>query len=121
MPYKGSQSPRIASRKDTGVFAMAAGDTLEVWISRYLLLAIEGVRSEEVAAKIALHLDRFRSFLAEAYGHDRISTVVRRDVVEWQQHLAGSLRSVHRERSSGFPVGVHILGGGTCSRGVPSG
>ena len=64
MRFKGSQSSRIASRKDMGVFAMAAGDSLEVWISRYLLLAIEGVRSEEVAAKIELHLGRFRSFLA---------------------------------------------------------
>jgi hypothetical protein len=33
------------------------------------------VRSEEVATKIALHLQRFRVFFAETYGHDRISTV----------------------------------------------
>ncbi|MCQ3805363.1 MAG: hypothetical protein KTV45_14925 [Acidimicrobiia bacterium] len=59
---------------------MAARDSLEVWMSRYLLLAVEGVLSEEVTAKIGLHLARFRLFLAEAYGHDRISTVVRRDV-----------------------------------------
>jgi hypothetical protein len=32
------------------------------------------VRSEEVATKIALHLQRFRVFFAETYGHDRIST-----------------------------------------------
>ena len=112
MPYEGSQPSRIASRKDMGVFAMAAGDSLEVWISRYLLLAIEGVRSEEVAAKIELHLGRFRSFLAKAYGHDRISTVVRRDVVEWQQHLAGSFApstvNGHLASLSGFASWVMV-------------
>lgn len=112
MPYEGSQSSRIASRKDTGVFGVSAGDSLEVWVSRYLLLALEGVRSEEVAAKIALHLDRFRSFLAEAYGHDRISTVVRRDVVEWQQRLAGSFApstvNGHLASLSGFTSWVVV-------------
>ncbi len=89
MPYLGSQSSRISSRKEMGVFGVGE-DKLQVWMSRYQLLAIEGVRSAEVAAKIELHLERFQSFLASAYAHDRISTLVRRDVVEWQQHLAKS-------------------------------
>lgn len=33
---------------------------------------------EEVAAKIALDLDGFRSFFLKTYGHERISTVSRR-------------------------------------------
>ncbi len=37
-----------------------------------------GVRSETVAEKAALHLGRFVAFFEEAYGHDRVSSVVRR-------------------------------------------
>jgi integrase len=40
-----------------------------------------------VTQKIALHLDRFIAFLLESYGHDRISTCLRRDVLGWQQQL----------------------------------
>lgn len=46
-----------------------------------------GVRSRTAAEKAALHLGRFVAFLEEAYGHDRISTVVRRDVQGWQKSL----------------------------------
>ena len=81
---------KFTSRKDkrpetelpetpNGVFA---------WVGRYLELAVVGVRSETVAEKAALHLGRFVEFLGAAYGHDRISTVVRRDVQEWQRSLA---------------------------------
>ena len=65
----------------------AAPDSLTAWIERYLALAVVGVRSEEVAQKIALHLKRFAAFYKEGYGHERISTVLRRDVVAWQQAL----------------------------------
>ena len=40
-----------------------------------------------VTQKIALHLDRFVAFFVESYGHDRISTCLRRDVLAWQQAL----------------------------------
>ncbi len=50
-------------------------------------MAVVGVRSQTVAEKAALHLGRFVSFFEEAYGHDRISTVVRRDVQSWQRSL----------------------------------
>ena len=53
----------------------------------YLRLAVSGVRSEEVTQKIALHLSRFQDFFRESYGHDRLSTVLRRDVVAWQKQL----------------------------------
>jgi hypothetical protein len=53
----------------------AVPDSLGTWTDRYERLAVVGVRSEEVATKIALHLQRFRVFFAETYGHDRISTV----------------------------------------------
>jgi len=40
-----------------------------------------------VTAKITLHLNRFRLFVDAAYGHDRISTVLKRDVVAWRDSL----------------------------------
>ena len=46
-------------------FAGAAPDTVEAlsaWATRYLTLAVVRVRSEEVADKIALHLERFAAF-----------------------------------------------------------
>ena len=63
-------------------------DSLRGWVGRYLELAVVGVRSETVAEKAALHLGRFAEFFAEAYGQERISTVVRRDVQSWQRSLA---------------------------------
>jgi integrase len=65
----------------------ATVDSLAVWSERYQQLAVAGVRSEEVAKKIALQLGRFSAFYQDAYGHDRVSTCLKRDVVAWQQHL----------------------------------
>jgi len=62
-------------------------DSLEAWIAHYLQYAVLGVRSAGVTQKIALHLSRFQAFYLAAYGHDRISTCLKRDVVAWQQHL----------------------------------
>ena len=62
-------------------------DSLAAWLGRYQHLAVAGVRSEAVAAKIALHLARFQAFFAAAYGHDRASTCLRRDVLAWQTAL----------------------------------
>jgi integrase len=63
-------------------------DSLRDWVSRYLELAVVGVRLKTVAEKAALHLGRFVEFFEEAYGHERVSSVVRRDVQAWQQSLA---------------------------------
>jgi integrase len=62
-------------------------DSLAAWATRYLALAVVGVRSPAVTQKIALHLDRFVGFFYESYGHDRISTCLRRDVLAWQRAL----------------------------------
>src|SRR5437764_10621328 len=62
-------------------------DSLATWFRRYQQLAVAGVRSEEVAKKIALQLGRFVVFYQEGYGHDRASTCLKRDVVTWQQQL----------------------------------
>jgi integrase len=68
----------------------ATVDSFSIWSERYQQLAVAGVRSKEVAKKIALQLGRFIVFYKEAYGHERVSTCLRRDVVAWQQHLIGS-------------------------------
>ena len=59
----------------------ATPDSLGAWMEIYRRLAVEGVRSEEVARKIALHLERFRRFIEAASGHERLSICLRRDVV----------------------------------------
>ncbi len=87
-------------------------DNIAAWVERYLLLAVIGVRSEAVAAKIALHLGRFAVFFHQAYGHDRISTLLRRDVREWQrslvaQGLAPSTINNHLASLSVFTTWVH--------------
>lgn len=62
-------------------------DRLSTWRERYLQLAVTGVRSPAVTAKITLHLQRFTDFFTEHYGHDRIATCLRRDVLDWQRSL----------------------------------
>lgn len=62
-------------------------DSLAAWIETYLRLAVIGVRSEAVTQKITLHLHRFQDFFVNAYGHDRLSTCLRRDVQAWQHAL----------------------------------
>ena len=65
-----------------------AGDSLATWTQRYLDLAVRGVRSDEVAGKIARHLDRFAAWFTAGYGHDRVSAVTPREVAAWRDHLA---------------------------------
>jgi site-specific recombinase XerD len=62
-------------------------DSLSAWMAQYRQQAVIGVRSAAVAAKIALHLERFREFFVGAYSHERISACLRRDVLAWQTHL----------------------------------
>lgn len=62
-------------------------DSLRAWMTHYLQMAVQGVRSETVTRKIQLHLDRFHTFFETRYGQEHISSWVRRDVVAWQQHL----------------------------------
>ncbi len=87
-------------------------DSLNSWVERYLALAVTGVRSEAVTDKIVLHLGRFASYYQEAYGHDRISTLLKRDVREWQrslvsQGLAPSTVNNHLASLSAFTTWVH--------------
>jgi integrase len=65
-------------------------DAVSAWAARYEQLALTGVRSREVTERIALHLGRFGEYLSATYGHDRLATVVRRDVVGWRDALVSS-------------------------------
>jgi len=108
----------ITSRKVEGAvvpFAGSAPDSVEslsAWVTRYLTLAVVGVRSEAVADKIALHLQRFSSFFRGAYGHERIRNVLKRDVVAWQRALSDNALAPatvnnHLASLSAFTTWVH--------------
>ena len=108
------QLTNFTSRKVTGLADTrhdAIPDALSAWMARYLTFAIVGVRSSAVAAKIALHLDRFVGFFVDAYGHDRASSCLKRDVVAWQRALidhglAPATVNNHLASLSGFTTWV---------------
>jgi hypothetical protein len=77
---------RLPSRKvvPLPVVGLTAADSIEDWAGRYLDAAVRGVRSVEVADRIALHLARFADHFTAGHGHDRLSAVVRREVVAWR-------------------------------------
>lgn len=87
-------------------------DSLAASMAHYLRLAVTGVRSEAVADKISLHLQRFLTFFHERYGHDRLSACLKRDVVAWQaalriEGLAPATVNNHLASLSGFTTWVH--------------
>ena len=55
-------------------------DSLIAWIECYLDLVVIGARPDQVTRSVVLHLGRFADFIEGRYGHERISTVLRRDV-----------------------------------------
>ncbi len=114
-PVTAQQLTNFTSRKVTGLadtLHAAVPDSLPAWMTRYLTFAIVGVRSPAVAEKVALHLDRFIQFFIESYGHDRISTLLKRDVLTWQRSLkeqsfAPATINNHLASLSGFTTWVH--------------
>lgn len=115
---------KITSQKDAPSSA-GLPDSLLACSDRYLALTVRGVRSEAVSAQIALHLDRFRTHFVEAYGHDRISACLPRDVRDWQQVLVGKgLASAtvnsHLASLSGFTTWVHAQALGLFPAGDPA-
>lgn len=103
-------------------------DNFVAWIEQYQQLVVRGVRSDAVAHKIELHLQRFSQFFQESYGHDRISICLRRDVVAWQsalqqQGLAAATINNHVASLSGFTTWVcaqqlHLFVGGNPTKGL---
>ena len=118
----------FTSRKVERVSARLVGtapDSLAAWIERYLTLAVVGVRSEEVIKKVTLHLQRFVAFYKEGYGHDRITIVLKRDVLAWQQDLvtrglAAATVNSHLASLSGFTTWVHAQAPRTFPVGDPA-
>jgi hypothetical protein len=114
-PVTPRQLASFTSRKVTGLADTlhdAVPDALPAWMARYLTFAVVGVRSPAVAEKIALHLDRFIRFFIESYGRDRISTLLKRDVLAWQRALpeqgfAPATTNNHLASLSGFTTWVH--------------
>src|SRR5574341_2744 len=73
------------------VVAELLPDSLSAWMHRYQQMAVRGVRSQAVAQIIARHLDHFAGFFQTAYGHDRISACLKRDVLAWRGYLRDEL------------------------------
>jgi integrase len=99
-------------------------DSLAYWLERYQHLAVQHTRSEAVARKIALHLERFLSFFKQTYGHDRISTCVQRDVRAWQaalqeQDYAKATINNHLASLSGFASWVQAHNPNLFPKGNP--
>jgi site-specific recombinase XerD len=87
-------------------------DSLNAWMDQYTRLVIAGIRTESSVKKVSLHLDRFLQFFSDFYGHDRISSCLKRDVVAWQHHLlhedlAHSTINNHIASLSGFTAWVY--------------
>lgn len=100
-------------------------DSLMAWMDYYLEVAAQGVRSEEVAGKIQLHLQRFQQFFEQRYGQERISSWVKRDVLAWQQSLeaqglAPATINNHLASLSGFATWVHTQNEYVFSMGDPT-
>lgn len=100
-------------------------DSLSAWVGRYLELAVLGVRSETVAEKAALHLGRFVAYFEQAYGHERVSAVVGRDVRGWQRSLtekglAPSTVNNHLSSLSAFTTWVEAQAPGLFPTGDPA-
>ena len=100
-------------------------DSLRSWQAHYLNHAVRGVRSDAVARKITLHLNRFITHFESIYTHDRISVCVRRDVLRWQQALLASglapaTVNNHLASLSAFATWVHARSPQTFAMGDPT-
>ena len=99
--------------------------TVSAWGARYKELALSGVRSREVTERIALHLRRFGEYLTVTYGHERLASVVRRDVVGWRDALVSSglgpsTVNNHLASLSGFCGWVAVRGPDALPGGDPT-
>jgi len=99
--------------------------TVSAWAVSYEELALTGVRSREVTERIALHLRRFGEYLTATYGHERLASVVRRDVVGWRDALASSGLGAstvnnHLASLSGFCGWVVVRAAGALPGGDPT-
>lgn len=100
-------------------------DSLTGWIDHYLQMAVKGIRSEGVTRKIVLHLQSFQTFFVNRYGQERITSLVKRDVIAWQQslldeELAASTVNNYVASLSGFATWVHSQNPRLFPVGIPT-
>lgn len=100
--------PREVSSRKVVDLSRAVGDSLDQWTTDYLDLAVTGVRSPEVARKIAVHLRRFSDWFAAGYGHRRLGAVTVREVNAWLAHLSAA-GNVGRDGATG-PMAASTVG-----------
>ena len=125
---QGTYPGKTTTKKDFGIplaVLAAVPDSLVAWQARYLQLAVSGVCSPAVYDKIALHLARFHEFVSASYGHDRLSTVLPRDVLAWRgslldQGLAPATVNNHLASVSAFTTWVHRQAPNLFSLGDPT-
>jgi site-specific recombinase XerD len=110
------QLDQIAARKEHNAITQmiaALPDSFTAWIECYMNLTVLGVRNDEIADKIILHLSRFATYFQEQYGQERLSHCLKRDVQAWQTHLsedwamAASTVNNHLATPSVFCTWVH--------------
>ncbi|MFD0884441.1 hypothetical protein ACFQ08_07720 [Streptosporangium algeriense] len=61
-----------------------------MWTERWLDLAVRGVRSPEVTAKVGRHLERVHGWVIAGLGHERVSAITAREMAAWRDHLAAA-------------------------------
>lgn len=111
-PYRAEQILALQEIQNVKQHIAALDDTLRSWMECYLDLLIRPIRDEDITAKITRHLTRFSRFFSERYGHDHISTCLKRDVVAWQNSLEEDLAMApatvnnHVASLSGFMIWV---------------
>lgn len=80
----------IATRMALNVYNESE-DSLSLWLPKYInYLQEEKDPSNEDIQKTRRLIDRFIEFYHQQYGHDRIATIVRRDIEAWLNHLYSS-------------------------------
>lgn len=77
---------QIIQRKNIQAYDLAE-DSLQTWFDRYIERVILEERSEGEDRRIRRLVSRFIDFFQDRYGHDRVSVVVKKDVVAWLDHL----------------------------------
>jgi len=77
---------KITSRKVV-VLSNSEQDSLRLWKRRFIEEEIHDYRTHDIEKKIEKQLQRFIDFFEDRYGHDRISSVVKRDVKAWLDYL----------------------------------
>lgn len=93
------------------IMAALPSDSLRDWLLFYEQMALIGVRSEEIQAKLVLHIRRFIVFFESLYDHDRASVCIKRDVIAWrdslvEQDYAPATINNHMSSLSGFTAWV---------------